>query len=486
MAKSIKVNYIYNTILTSSNLLFQLITFPYISRTLLLESSGTVAFASSVASYFTMFASLGIPTYGIRTCAKYRDDKEKLSKTVHELLAINCIMTIFALIVMFCSVLFVPKFNQYKALYFINMIGLLLNAIGMNWLYSALEKYQYITLRTMVFKGISLILIFLVIHNPEDYLKYAFILIFATGGSNICNFYNSRKYVCYKKYDSYNFKQHIKPILTLFATTVAISIYTNLDLIMIGFIKGDAEVGIYNTAIKIRSVLLTVVTSLGTVILPRLSYYVQKNNKKEYVKLVSEAIEVVLITATSFWVFFSIVAKECIVIFAGEPFIEAVTPLKLLLPILLIAGLSNVTGYQMLVPNGRESKLLNSIICGSIVDFILNIFLIPIAGAAGAAISTLITEIVVLIVQIYYVKVEIVIILKQKYISIKPTICSLLSGLIAIIVKLNLSLDMIISLIVCGIVFWVAYLVLIVLLKEPLIYSYIKRKKENSQNEKSL
>ena len=170
--RSIKFNFIMNAILAASTIVFPLITFPYISRVLLVEGNGKIAFASSVVNYFSMIASLGIPTYGIRACAQVRGDKEKLSHTVQELLIINMVTTGISLLAFLVSLVTVPQFAAEKELMLINGVSMVLATLGVTWLYSALEQYAYITVCSMAFKVIGIVLMFLFVKAPEDYIIY--------------------------------------------------------------------------------------------------------------------------------------------------------------------------------------------------------------------------------------------------------------------------------------------------------------------------
>ena len=404
--KSVKFNFIMNFIMTASSILFPLITFPYISRTLLAAGSGAVSSAASVVSYFLMFASLGVPTYGIRACAKVRDDREELSKTVQELLIINTATTIIVYVVFFAMLAVVPKFHTERTLLIISGFAIILNVIGVSWLYSALEEYAYITSRTLLFKVLSIVLMFMFVKNPNDYIKYAAISVFAGGGSFILNFIRMHRYVDFKKTGPYDFKKHLKPILVFFATSAGISVYTNLDTVMLWLMKTNTDVGYYAAGIKVKVLLTMLVTSLGTVLLPRLSYYIEKGNKEQFYKMTSKACNFVMILGMSVTVYFFMFAKESILFLAGPDFEGAIAPMKILMPTVLLIGLSNVTGIQVLTPTGRETKVLYSIIAGAVTDFILNLLLIPAYAADGASVATTIAEMIVLAVQCYFLKDE--------------------------------------------------------------------------------
>ena len=215
--KSVKMNMIMNAILTMSSFIFPLVTFPYVSRILLPVGTGKVSFATSVISYFSMFAQLGIPTYGVRACAKVRDDKEKLSRTVHEIMFINLFMCVIAYIALFVSMQFVPRFRQDKLLLMVVSSTILLNSIGVEWLYKSLEQYSYITVRSIAFKFIALVFMFLFIHEEKDYVIYGGISIFASSASGILNFINLRKYIYFRPMGGYDIKKHIKMVVVFFA-----------------------------------------------------------------------------------------------------------------------------------------------------------------------------------------------------------------------------------------------------------------------------
>ena len=358
---SVKYNFIMNAILTVAGIIFPLITFPYISRVLLVEGSGKVAFATSVVTYFTMFASLGIPTYGVRACAIVRDNKEKLSKTVQELLIISGGTTLLTYIVFGISLFVIPEFAQERTLLLIVGLGIGLNTIGVQWLYNALEQYSYITTCSILFKVIGMILMFLLVKESSDYQIYGGVYVIASFGSYVLNFICLRKFVTFQKTGTYQFKQHLKHIMVFFAMSAGASIYLNLDVVMLRFLQSNEAVGYYNAGIKVKTVLVTCVTSLGTVLLPRLSYYIETADKKAFQLMVGKAFRFVFVAASAVTAYFSIFARESILLLSGEAFLPAVGPMMILMPTVLLIGLSNVTGIQILTPNGREREVMYSI-----------------------------------------------------------------------------------------------------------------------------
>ena len=232
--KSLKLNFVMNAILTMSSIIFPLITFRYVSNILLPDGTGKVSFAISLITYFNMFAQLGIPIYGIRICAMVRDNKEELTRTAHELLVLNFIVGAVSYFVLLLAILFVPKLQEDRALYIIVSSTIFLSAIGMEWLYKALEQYTYIAIRSIIFKLIAMVGMFLLIHQKSDYVVYGGITVFASSAANIINLFHARKYIGFHSVGYYSIHRHLKPVLIFFAMSCATTIYTNLDNVMLG------------------------------------------------------------------------------------------------------------------------------------------------------------------------------------------------------------------------------------------------------------
>lgn len=465
---SVKYNFIMNAILTVAGIIFPLITFPYISRVPLVEGSGKVAFATSVVTYFTMFASLGIPTYGVRACAIVRDNKEKLSKTVQELLIISGGTTLLTYIVFGISLFVIPEFAQERTLLLIVGLGIGLNTIGVQWLYNALEQYSYITTCSILFKVIGMILMFLLVKESSDYQIYGGVYVIASFGSYVLNFICLRKFVTFQKTGTYQFKQHLKHIMVFFAMSAGASIYLNLDVVMLRFLQSNEAVGYYNAGIKVKTVLVTCVTSLGTVLLPRLSYYIETADKKAFQLMVGKAFRFVFVAASAVTVYFSIFARESILLLSGEAFLPAVGPMMILMPTVLLIGLSNVTGIQILTPNGREREVMYSIWGGAILDFVLNLIVIPKFSANGAALSTLLAEGMVLLLQCWFLRDVLWSYIRQVQ-CWKIVIALAVASVMTIPVKIWIDSGVFVTLLVSAIVFFGGYAVVLLLLKEPFV-----------------
>lgn len=471
---SVKYNFLMNFILSASQIIFPLITFPYISRVLLAEGSGKITFVSSVANYFLMVASLGIPTYGIRACARVRENKEELSKTAQEILIINSITTLLTTAAYLICIFTISRFQADKVLFLINGINILLNMFGMNWLFQALEQYDYITFRSLAFKIVSVFCMFILVHEKADYVIYGGITVFAATGTNLLNFFHSRKYINLKWIGNYNLGRHMKPILILFAQNLAVSIYTNLDTIMLGFMKTDIDVGYYNAAIKIKTILVSLVTSLGNVLLPRMSYYVEMRKEKEFMDMVQMALNFTMLLSAPLVVYFWIFSSETIRFLAGSGYDGAVSAMKIITVAVIPIGLTGILGIQVLTSIEKEKYVLYSVVIGAIVDFIFNLFMIPGFGAAGAALATVIAEFVVLFIQLMYTKV----LLKEVFLKLRWHIyifLALLTGIIVYAIKLlELNSYFIVLLLSAGL-FGAIYGIGLIIVKDKIVLDFLKR-----------
>lgn len=476
--KSLKLNVILNMMLTLSGIIFPLITFPYVTRVLQPEGTGRIAFANSVVNYFSMLAAMGIPTYGIRTCAKVRDDKTALSRTVHEIMTVNLIMTVLSYIFLFIAVAMIEKLRDMSYIIAVFSLNFIFALIGVEWLYKALECYSYITARSLIMKALAVILMFVFVRTKEDYIAYAAILVLANTGYGILNFINLRKYVSFRGFGKCNYIRHIKPIIIFFAMSVATTVYTNLDTTMLGFMRGNAEVGIYDVAVKIKVILVSIVTSLGTVLLPRASYYIENKLNSDFFRVSGKALEFVLALAIPCTIAFSIAANQCIVFISGNTYAAATIPMRIIMPTLIFIGLTNIIGLQMLVPLGREKAVLCSEVVGAAIDFILNMLLISKFGAAGAAFGTLAAEAGVLIIQLFAGRKELLIIKKD----IQPIKIIAAALIAAIVMSAFIRYDwpnLFLELVIIMSVYFIVYAICIIIMREPVcmeLLSFIRNK----------
>lgn len=476
---SIKYNLVMNIIMKVSAVIFPLIMFPYAVRTLGADSYGRVGFAISVTSYFALLASLGIPSYAVRQCAKVRDDSYELAKTVKEILCINSISLCITCLIFFACLFIVPKFNNDKILILVAASSIILQTFGVEWFYQSIEQYDYITFRSIIVRIISLILLFMLVKDSNDYVMFCIVTVVSTVGSNIVNILRLPKLVDLKSNYKLEITKHIKPIFMLFFYYAATTIYTNLDVVMLGFMSDNSTVGYYNASVKIKNVLVSVITALGAVALPRASYYLSNDLIKEFNELIKKSLNYVLVVSLPLAAFCSVLSSDIIGFLAGEGYSESVVSMMIISPSIIFIGIGSITAWQLLIPLGRDKCTLIGAVVGAVVDLVINFLLIPQYGAAGASIGTLVAEFCVIIIHFIGLKD-----LKKEVIDYtnasKIIIGNIISILILVIMNSSIHFDIyIFSIIIKGVIFFLLYILIEAILKEKSIcyvINFIKRK----------
>ena len=390
--KSIKANVLLNTIRLVSSILLPMVSYPYISRVLGPAPLGKVDFAASIINYFAIIAGLGIPSYGIICCSKVRNDKKELKKTIAELLTINFALTFIAYLALFIAIAIVPAFQSKQKEILIYSVALFCTTLGIDWLYSALEEFRYITIRSIILKVISVVLMLLLVKNPDDYIVYECILILSTVGSNVLNFIHARHFVDFRGLKIIDLKKHFTPILMFASASIASTINANTDTAMLGLLKNDYEVGLYGFSVKFKNLLINVNNAALTVMVPRLSYYVGQHDKQQFDVLLKKASDSVMAIACGIPIFFCIFANETIRIIGGDNYLEAAGTMIVLNLCVIVLGATWIMGVGVLQTFGRQNLYARTMWFAVIVNVGVNMLLIPRLGATGAAIATLITE----------------------------------------------------------------------------------------------
>lgn len=417
MANSLKTNVLLNYINTITGIVFPVITFPYASRILLPDGIGIVNFQMSIISYIVLFTSLGIPLYAVKEVAKYRDNVKIRNKTTVEITLLSLLLCLVGYIAVVFIGNFVPRVNTNLGLFYILSLTILFTALGVNWFYQAIEDFKFITIRAVLIRTLAAASLFLFVKDKNDLIIYGAITVGSTVGNNVINFIHLRRHIPFRTLRGIklNIFRHLKPALHIFVLNLIISIYVQLNTIMLGFMDGDYAVGIYSAGNKIPHIVLSLVTSMGVVLLPRCSNLVASGKMDEFKSVCDKATRLVLMLALPFTAGLILLSEPIIEIFCGHAFIDAVPVIYWTAPVILFIGLTNVIGIQILYPLGKENIVIYSTLGGAIVNFILNIILIPKFSAVGAGVSTFAAELAVLIIQIIAGRKYIPIRLFNKY-----------------------------------------------------------------------
>lgn len=367
------------------------------------DGIGKVRFAQSIVHYFMLIAGLGIVAYAIREAAQLRDDQQKLNKFCKEIFLINILSTLAALTLFVITILTIPRFKSMTALLLICGLSIVFEVFSMNWLFTAMEEFSYITIRSIIFQIISLILLFVMVKTKEDVLQYAFLSTIASGGSSICNFIYKRKFISFEVHEQLNFRKHLKSVFTFFAMALIVNIYTVFDTSMLGFLSTETQVGYYSAATKLNKLVLSVVTAACAVVLPRFSSLILKD-KDEFMKLFYKTISFVLMISIPSMAGLTLLTPQIIFLFCGELYMPACSTMRIMNPIILIIGLSSIIGSQFFVSIKKEKYTVLAVGIGAAVNFTMNLFLIPRHGAFGAGISTLCAESMVTLTELILVR----------------------------------------------------------------------------------
>lgn len=471
----IKKNYMYNLMYQILIMIIPLITTPYLSRVLGAENIGIYSYTLSITTYFILFGSLGVAMYGQREIAYNQDNKFERSKIFKEIFSLRLITLSISLL--FFYITFCNK-GEYHVYYAIFMLEIIANIFDISWFFQGLEEFKKTVMRNVIVKLISVICIFLFVKTSYDLNKYILIYVLSTLLGNLSLWIYIPKYIEKVEIKNLNVFRHFKPTISLFIPQIAIQIYTVLDKTMIGFFVLDkSEVGYYEQAQKIVKLLMTIATSMGTVMMPRIAYAFAKGDINKLREYMYSSFS--FITMLAFPIMFGIisVSDKFVTLFFGNGY-EKVAPLICIIsPIIIFIGLSNVIGTQYLLPTKQQKKFTLSVLFGAIVNFILNIFLIKKMESIGASIATVIAELSVTFIQIFFVRKEFKFtkILKMTY---KYFISSLIMFFISLIIGRFINGNFT-SVIVQVIVSTTIYFGILFLLKDKFMISNLERLKSS-------
>lgn len=401
---SIKRNFLYNILLNVSSVIFPLITAPYVARVLDPDGIGLANFANSYVGYFVLFALLGRNMYSVREVAKLRDNKATREEYVSQIISISAIHTVIATIIYIATVFLVPQFAENKLIFFIAGFSLYILPLQIDWYFSGMENFGHITKRSLIIRTISIIALFLFVKSKSDLYIYMLLSVISSSGNIIWNFILLKKEGIKPKFTVKGLKRHYKPMLILFSSSVAISVYTMLDTVMLGFMSTYTETGYYSSATHLAKAMLAIVTSLSAVAVPRIAYYMKQGDYGHINDLVSKSLGIVSFLAIPMTVGLICIAPTFVPLFLGKEFYGAIIPLMIMSGIITAIGFNNLTGIQILIGLGLDNRFLQSVLVGTFSNFILNLIVIPIWGASGAAAASVIAETLILFASIYLVK----------------------------------------------------------------------------------
>lgn len=425
--KSIAKNYIYNASYQILSMIIPLITTPYVSRVLGAESIGIYSYTVSIVTYFILFGSLGVGMYGKIEVAYVQDNKKERSKIFFEIILLRLITMIISALIYYRY--FIIN-NEYSIYYIILLVEFISACLDISWFFQGLEEFKKVVIRNMFVKIISVLAIIFFVKAKEDLYKYFIINVLGILLGNLTLWLYIPKYIQKIGIRELKVLRHIKPNIALFIPQVAIQVYNILDKTMLGnILASKSEVGYYEQSQKIVKLILSIITSMGTVMTPRMANIYSNGNKEEMQKYMKQSFYFVLILSIPIILGLFSIADRFVPLFFGKGYEKTAILIKITSPIILIIGLSNLVGMQYLLPTKRTKSFTISVVAGALINFILNSLLIARYNSTGASIATLIAELTVTLIQLYIIRNEI-----NLLEILKNTIKYICSGIIMFVI----------------------------------------------------
>lgn len=397
----IQRNVVFNVALSLSQVLFPLLVFPYVSRVLGPQPIGEIAFVDSIIQWCVLGAALGIPLYGVREIAKLKNDRDKRSVLFSELLVLHlgttCLMAV-TLIALFHNI---TVLTPYQTLFWIGSGVLFLSASLLEWLFQGMGLFPYITLRAVSVRLMTTLAVFWVVQGPDDATWYYLLTFVGVALNVVLNSWYARRFVRFSL-RGIRVWRHLKPLFYLFSFALVTSVYTLLDTVILGLLADKVEVGYYNTALRLVKLLITMLVAVSTVMVATLSFTIHHGDRTEAVLLLRKSFALTVMIAVPLSVGLFMLAPHAILLFAGHGFEPAVPVLRLLAPTILVVGMSNVFGMQVLNSTNNERLFLYAALVGMTISLSVNFLLVPHFQATGSAMANMLTEAIVCVLLVIF------------------------------------------------------------------------------------
>lgn len=470
--EGVKKNFVYNSLMSVSQLLIPMLTFPYASKVLGVEAMGSVSFADAFCKTFMLISSIGIPIYGVRSVAKSKQDSQSLKKVFQEIFLIHLISTLSLGVFFFALVFVLHKTRESMEFYTLGYIMIVMNVFSFEWYFMGVEKFKELSFRYILIKIFMAVLIFIFVKDRSDSLLYFALTIGMFMGNSILNiFILDKDLFRFGNFFMLDLKHHIRPLFFMFLSNAAITIYMFLDTIILGLICDNTHVGLYATAIKIAKIPLLLVSTLANVLFPKISSLMAQEDKSEALALINKALLLVATFCIPMALGLFAVSNDVVLLFSTSEYAPAILTLKILCFIIPLVGFSNIFGIQVLTSLSKDFYLTVSVTLGMALSVVLNLILAVFLFENGTAIATLSAELSVTLVTYYFATKYLKFHLPTKEILLNIMVCVVfifISKACNVLFS-NYILHLVASVAVCGLYFCV---VQIFLLKNPIFASF--------------
>ena len=425
---SIKKNFAYKSVLTLSTYLIKFITFPYVARVLGVERIGLVNFVDNTVNYFLLFATMGVGLLGVREIAAVKEDKKRRDQVYSSVLALNLLFTLVSLGIYLLCVVTIPKLCQYDELFYIGTAKILFTVFLVEWFFTGVENFRYITLRSILIKVLYIISVFLFVRDTSDYRLYFILTVGVVVLNALINQLYIREFVRVRWNNIQLFK-YLKQNVTLGIYTLMTSMYLTFNVMYLGLVSNNTEVGYYTTAFKLYSVVLGFFTAFTNVMLPRMSSLLANGEKDRFQELVNRSFSVMSTCCIPLILCSMIMAPQIVYILSGPGYEGAILPMRIIMPAAFAVGVAQVLAIQVLMPMKKDKVLLVASIIGAVVSLLINLLVVPYIESVGSAVVLLCSEAVVTGAYLWYVLSH-----KLTLISVKTIGKSVLYSLPSVVV----------------------------------------------------
>lgn len=401
MTTSIKQNFVYKSILTISTYIIGFITFPYVSRILGVEYFGLVNFVDNTINYFLLFATMGISLLGVREIAFVKENRILRNRVFSNILGLNFLFTVLALLIYLICVIFVPQLNQYEELFYIGIAKILFTVFLIEWFFTGMEDFRYITILSILIKTLYTIAVFLFVKQVDDYKLYFQLTICSVVINSVINIIYSHKYVSIHFHEMLSLK-YLRQNITLGIYAIMTSMYITFNVMFLGLVSNNTEVGYYTTAFKLYSVVLGFFTSFTSVMLPRMSALLKDGQKEQFQLLIDKSFSIMCTFSMPLILYSMILAPDIIEVLSGSGYEGAISPMRIIMPAIFFVGMAQILAIQILIPMKKDKILLVASILGASMSLLINVLFVKDLKSMGSAIVLFFSEMIVTSTYLFY------------------------------------------------------------------------------------
>lgn len=392
----LKKNILYSTVLTTSNYIFPLLVYPYVARVLGVTNIGLCNFIDNIINYFILFSMMGINIMGNRQIATDRANNISLNQSFSNLFTLNAITTSIAVCGLVAATLTVPVLRENHELMWFGCIKLISNFMLIEWFYKGMENFKYITVRSIIVKSLYIVAVYLCVRDSGDYPIYYLFTVLMVSVNAVINTAYSKNFVSLSL-KGISFKDILRPFFLLGAYMLVTSLCTTFNVVFLGFVTDDTQVGYYTTATKLYSIFLAFFTGVTSVMLPRMSNLVASGNHDEFKKLLSNTTSLLFALSIPVIILTVIFAPQIILLISGPGYEGAITPMRIVMPLMLIIGYEQIIIIQGLMPLKADKRIMFNSGIGAGVSIALNLLLVFSMKSIGSSIAWLSSEFTILV-----------------------------------------------------------------------------------------